>query len=294
MLCDRWALDLAGPLPATPRGERYAVVLVEYVSKLVIAVPVSSRVTEGIAAVIMERVLFQHGPFRELLMDGAKEFQSALVKTLVELVQAKQSTPVSYQPNLMSLVERFNRTWKYVVAMYVAERQTDWDEWLPALVYAYNSAPHTVTGYAPYELMTGREPRSPRDLSLADRVEAVGTLGAWHKRLQERMRLAHEIARTAIAKEQARQARYDNRRTRREWEFRVGELVWAFQPPRGPGITKLRHPWVGPCRTIEDAGFDNWRVWRLDDRAGSAGGPVGPVQGSTVRLVWRWRGAASQ
>ncbi|KAJ0392471.1 hypothetical protein P43SY_004345 [Pythium insidiosum] len=49
---DRWALDFAGPLPVTPSGHRYVVALAEYATKWV------------------------HGPFRELLTDGAAELQS--------------------------------------------------------------------------------------------------------------------------------------------------------------------------------------------------------------------------
>ncbi|KAJ0394578.1 hypothetical protein ATCC90586_008850 [Pythium insidiosum] len=66
-----------------------------------------------------------HGPFRELLTDGAAELQSATVRQLVVMLQANQVTPVAYRPNLMGLVERFNRVWKDMVAIYVNERQDD-------------------------------------------------------------------------------------------------------------------------------------------------------------------------
>ncbi|GMF35976.1 unnamed protein product [Phytophthora lilii] len=41
---------------------------------------------------------------------------------------------------------------------------------------------------------------------------------------------------------------------------RFCDLVWVLRPPRGRGVTKLAHRWVGPARITDDAGFDNWRV----------------------------------
>jgi hypothetical protein len=53
---------------------------------------------------------------------------------------------------------------------------------------------------------------------------------------------------------------------RRNAKFEVGDLVWMLKPPRGKGVTKLAHQWVGPARVLEDAGFDNLRIVRLDDQ----------------------------
>jgi hypothetical protein len=101
-------------------------------------------------------------------------------------------------------------------------------------------------------------------LLLRERVEAVHDLGAWHQQLRRELGVAQRIATEAIAREQARQARYYDRKARGEYQFEERQLVWVYQPPRGPGITKLRHQWLGPCRVMESAGYDNFRVKRLD------------------------------
>ncbi|KAJ0391766.1 hypothetical protein P43SY_010693 [Pythium insidiosum] len=185
---DRWALDFAGPLPVTANGNRYVIAIVEYATKWVVAVPTPTREAATVARVLMERVVFQYGPFRELLTDGAAELQSETVNQLVIMLQAKQTTPVAYRPNLMGLVERFNRTWKDMVAIYVGEHQSDWDEWLPALTHAYNTAKHTATEHTPYQLMFGREPRLPRDLLLRERLNEGAEPAQWIA-----TDLAHEV-----------------------------------------------------------------------------------------------------
>ncbi|KAJ0394225.1 hypothetical protein ATCC90586_010373 [Pythium insidiosum] len=181
-VCDCWALDFAGPLPITAGVNRYVLAVVEYATKWEVAIPAPTREATTVARVLLEKVVFQFGPFRERLTDGAAELQSETVRQLVVMLQAKQTTPVAYRPNLMGLVERYNRIWKDMVSIYVDEHRDDWDEWLPALAYAYNSAKHTATGYAPYLLMYGREPRLPRDLLLWERLEEGLELSAWYRK----------------------------------------------------------------------------------------------------------------
>ena len=151
-LCECWALDLAGPLPITPRGHQYVVVCVKYLSRWVVAVPIATSDAESVAKVLVERVVFRFGPFKELLTDNAKELVGDVVNSIVRLTQAKQSVPMPYRPNLLGLAERYNRTGKDMVSLYLNESQTDWDERLPCATYAYNSVEQASTKLAPYEV----------------------------------------------------------------------------------------------------------------------------------------------
>lgn len=40
----------------------------------------------------------------------------------------------------------------------------DWDQWLPYLCFAYRDAPHSATGFSPFELLFGRDVRGPLSL----------------------------------------------------------------------------------------------------------------------------------
>ncbi|KAJ0391236.1 hypothetical protein P43SY_010942 [Pythium insidiosum] len=175
-VCDRWALDFAGPLPVTAGGNRYVLAVVEYATKWVVAIPAPTREATTVARALLEKVVFQFGPFRELLTDGAAELQSETVRQLVILLQAKQTTPVAYRPNLMGLVERYNRVWKDMVSIYVNEHQDDWDEWLPALAYAYNSAKHTATG-TPWTHLDEVATDAVREIEREEQLPPRGELG---------------------------------------------------------------------------------------------------------------------
>ena len=51
---------------------------------------------------------------------------------------------------------------------YVSKRQSNWEDYLPILEFAYNSAKHVTTGFSPFMLMYGFQPRSLVTLGLAN------------------------------------------------------------------------------------------------------------------------------
>ncbi|GMF45542.1 unnamed protein product [Phytophthora fragariaefolia] len=78
---------------------------------------------------LTNEVVLQFGVFRELLADGAPELTERVIERLVDLLQARQTNPMTYHPQMIGLVERFHRTWKGCVAAFMAgEKQDDWSD----------------------------------------------------------------------------------------------------------------------------------------------------------------------
>jgi hypothetical protein len=96
-------------------------------------------------------------------------------------------------------------------------------------------------------------------------VTEAGGLVRHHEKLLVMLKESNECAEVAREREQRRQARYYNRRTRKKREFQAGDRVWMFRPPRGPKASKFVHQWVGPLRIVESAGYENFLLEREDD-----------------------------
>ncbi|GMF52344.1 unnamed protein product [Phytophthora fragariaefolia] len=209
---DTWVLDVAGPLPTGDDRQRHVLAAVEYVTRYAVAVAVR--------------------------LHTAEEVTKFLMQNLVELLQAQQTNPVPYRPQMAGLVERFHWTWKNCVSTYMNDaKQHDWDVWVDFAVYAYNSAAHAIVKLSPNALMMGRRLRNPNELLRTMNVTEAGELNAYHRRLLKAMTNRHEWVELARAHEQVRQAKYYNRKAKRTPRtFSPDDRVWMFRPPGGQTI----------------------------------------------------------
>ncbi|XP_064540857.1 uncharacterized protein K02A2.6-like [Drosophila montana] len=70
--------------------------------------------------------------------------------------------------NMDNPTERTNRTVKTMIAQFIEEHQSSWDEMPPEIALAVNTSLADLTGFSPAFLMQGREPRLP--IALYDEV----------------------------------------------------------------------------------------------------------------------------
>ncbi|KAE8904474.1 hypothetical protein PF007_g25363 [Phytophthora fragariae] len=269
---DRWALDVAGPFPVADGGERYVIAALEYVARYAVAKCVTRHTAENVAVFLVEDVVLKFGVFRELLTDRAPEMVGKVIEQLVDLLQAKQTTPVPYRPQMIGLVERFHRSWKDCVSTFMSSNtQDDWNMYVKFAVYVYNSARHTTVALTQNELMMGRRLRAPNELLRRTEVTEAGELVQYHKRLLVAKDRGRACAEEARIKEQSRQARYYNRKVRQQRTFAIGDPVWLYNPPRGPKATKFVHQWMGPMRIVlrELRATTRGQEWRTRDNDSS-------------------------
>ncbi|OWZ06646.1 LOW QUALITY PROTEIN: hypothetical protein PHMEG_00021072 [Phytophthora megakarya] len=271
----RWALGVAGPFPIADGGALYLIAVVKYVNRYAVACSTEQHTAQYVATCLMEEVVLKFRTFRELLTNGAPEMAGDVIDKLVMMLQARQTNPVPYRPQLIRLIERFHRTWKDCISTFMSdERQNDWNLWVKCA--SYNSAEHSTVALSSNELMMGRRLRHPNELLRRSEVKEEEALQPYHEQLLAAMTRSHECAEAARRREQERQARYYNRRVRKRREFCMGDCVWVYNPPRGKTATKFVHQWMGPLRVVEPTGYDNY-LMTSEDNAGNAESGIGQV-----------------
>ncbi|KAG3118558.1 hypothetical protein C6341_g27465 [Phytophthora cactorum] len=157
-------VDAIGPLVVTPRGNKYILVFVDYFTRWVEAFAVASLDTISFVDAMIEGVICRHGVPERLLSDRGSNFTSNLARSLYETLGIKKLFGSAYHPQTQGLVERFNGSLMGMLRMYVSETQTDWDEYLPRVLFAYRTAYHEGMGDTPFFSLYGHDPVQPIDL----------------------------------------------------------------------------------------------------------------------------------
>lgn len=106
-----------------------------------------------------------------------------------------------------------------MVAQFAGADQKTWDEKLPALQFAYNTANHEANGYTPAYLNLGRELESPTAENQSDRLAPAPEI------IKKQLEEAYELVRVHLARAFEKQKKhYDLRR--RVWKPKKGNWLW--------------------------------------------------------------------
>ena len=94
------------------------------------------------------------------------------------------------------MCERFNKTLLNMLGTLQEKENCDWKSHLPALTHAYNAAEHASTGYPPFYLMYGRQPRLAIDalLGIEDCALEANNPSNYVTKLKTRLNTAYEAA----------------------------------------------------------------------------------------------------
>jgi hypothetical protein len=249
---ERVALDILGPLPLTSRGNRYVLVMADYFSKWVEAVPLADQEAGTTAEAFVTTFVTRMGVPLMIHIDQGRNFESKLFKAMSKLLGVKKTRTTAYHPQSDGMVERFNRTLGTMITAYASDHQRDWDRYLPMLTMAYRSTPQESTGLSPNLLMLGREINLPVDVMLGQppsnqEVDEQEYAAELRGRLED----AYAQARANLGQAAERQKQYYDVTTSGT-RYKPGDLVWILSKDRRKGVCpKLQKKWKGPA-LVED------------------------------------------
>jgi hypothetical protein len=261
-----FVMDLLGPLPKTRKQNEHILVIAEPMTKWMTAVPLKKATGAKIGEAVKREIIDRYGCPRRIRTDRGSNIMKWASDACKKYLGVQHIVSTAYHPESQGLVERFNRTLQEMLRMYVADDQKDWDEYLPQVVMAYNTAKQESSKYTPFELMYGQLPRLPIETLLPDEDIPTEYVEEDAKKQYEQMYALQSIAKKNIDRAQERQKRlYD--RYRRELVFEVGDLVSMKQHHKSKdGKTKkLMMQWEGPYVVIEQTSPVNYRIQDPDN-----------------------------
>ncbi|UYV73930.1 hypothetical protein LAZ67_11001495 [Cordylochernes scorpioides] len=182
-----------------------------------------------IAMFLIEYVILKHGAFRKMIADREKNFIFQVIKETNALCGIVHRFTTAYHLQTNGLTERFNKTLGDIFSIYTGVEQKDWDQVLPYVTFAYNTAKQEATGYTLFFLVHAREaktyinaipPHLPDEIS----DDYVGELVT-------RAEGARHLSRSRLLQSWAKDRRlYDQKHT--SVYYQKDDLVWVSTPIR--------------------------------------------------------------
>ncbi len=153
--------DLFGPLKTTSGDKKFILCLTDAFTKYVELVTINNKEAFTVATAILNWCICHFGLPLEIVTDQGKEFTNLMAQQLFKALNIKHSTTSSYHPQCNSQVEVCNKTIAKYLAAFVDSSTLDWEPYVPALMFAYNTSFHRSIQATPFSLTYGLEARLP-------------------------------------------------------------------------------------------------------------------------------------
>ena len=252
-------------------GYEYILVVVDHFTRLAQAYPTKDKSAKTVADKIFNNFILQYGFPQRIHHDQGGEFENRLFRQLETLSKVKHSRTTPYHPQGNGQVERFNRTLLSMLRTLTSTEKADWKDHLPKVIHAYNCTRSEATGFSPFFLMYGREPRLPIDLvfQLDGDTKEEGRnhqdfCTKWRQNMQEAYTLAQKNAEKSAARGKQN---YDRKRPSLPLE--CGDRVLVRNHKRSPGPNKLQSYWEKEVYIVNKRVADDMPVYEVAPEDGS-------------------------
>jgi transposase InsO family protein len=242
------SMDFVVQLPLTKDGFDAIFVVVDRMSKMIHPILTRTNITAEEAASQFFREIFRiHGLPKSIVSDRDAKFTSTFWRALFKLTGTALDMSTAYHPQTDGQTERANRTVEEMLRHFCNDRMDDWDEYLPAVEFAYNSSKQASTGLTPFYVNYGYEPHTP--LALLRGGNQSGNAGVDH--FVGNIREAISQTKDNLEAAQKRMVANEDAH-RRDHAITVGsKVLLSTEHLKTPRSGKLSELYCGPFEVVE-------------------------------------------
>ncbi len=206
-------MDFLG-LERSKGGFENVLVITDHFTKYSLAIATKNQTAKTTAKAVFENFVVHYGFPQRLHSDQGRNFESSVIQELCALSGMAKSRTSPYHPMGNGITERFNRTLIAMLSTLTEDKKADWKSHLSTITHAYNATRHDSTGYSPYYLMFGREPRLAVDVILKLECQHHDDIseGEYVSALRKQLEYAYQLASESQAKASHKQKRLHDRK----------------------------------------------------------------------------------
>ena len=152
-------------------GYEYILVVVDQFTRYALAYATTNKSAKTAAEKLFNDFVLRLGTPNRILHNQGEEFENKLFDELEKYFGIKRCRATPYHPMGNGMVQRLNSTAIQMLHTLSEKLKYKWKDSLNKLMYTYNCTKHSVTGYSPYFLLFGRNPKLPSDVILNEHQE---------------------------------------------------------------------------------------------------------------------------
>ena len=221
------------------------------------------------AKVFIDKFVTNYGYPERILTDQAQAFNGKLYEALCKQAKIKKIRMTPYHPQTNGQCEWFNRTLMMMLGSLPQNSKVNWQDRVSTLVHAYNCTTTRVTGFSPYFLIFGREPRIPADETFGVTFPTTrrNTIKNYVETLRKRLEWAYQTATEHIQKDMERRKLYYDRKTHC-MDIVVGDIILVRQKVFGT-THKIEDRWEVPVYIVLEKHDDGltYKVKKIGDNS---------------------------
>ncbi|CAI4220518.1 unnamed protein product, partial [Auanema sp. JU1783] len=247
-------MDVMGPFPTSRLNNTQVLTIQDSFTKFAVAIPMPIITAEVVMDRFLKNFVYIFGPPSRLITDRGSNFMSSKFQNMCKSLGIQHEPTLPHQKNSNGQVERLHRTIEECLTHYLKEDLTDWDSFLPKIIFALNNLCSSTTGISPYIALFGKDCRMTLDEDISTPIE--GTMEDAHdakQRAAERKILDQYIISKSEAAAKKHEDKYNQSHRTQEKSIEIGDKVLIEVKNTRPG-QKLRPSYVGPAQVIQVQG----------------------------------------
>jgi hypothetical protein len=201
-----------------------------------------NQTSEKVTEAFVRNVILVYGIPSQIVTDQGTNFMSEVFKRICKLLKIEKICTTAYHPQSNGALERTHKTLTNYLRCFCEGRTSDWEEWLPFACFTYNTTPHSVTRYTPYEILFGRLASIPGKLQRAP--QPVYNFDDVVASIKYKMQSCQQVAKERLIKFKELQSQ---KAKHNDYEFEVNDMVLLRVEAR----QKLEPLWKGPYEIKE-------------------------------------------
>lgn len=151
------SMDFIGTLARTTHQNTVILVITDWFTKFVSLFALREAKARKVVEIVEKDVFLTYGVPEIVIMDNGKQFVGKELMRLFKHYDIRKIWYNSYYHPQNNFTERYNRTLGNCLRAFSQEDHSHWDVNLPKIQLALRTAVHSVTGFTPYYLNSGRE-----------------------------------------------------------------------------------------------------------------------------------------